>query len=113
MSLRIFTIGALSVLTAVVAVSAIGPPQPVLRRPNSPGPAMVHVAASRSLQQQASPTASKFDASLAEIARHSDTIRPDHAIEDLHAVNPAAKFAQPSDSPAPLVLIDAITRGNP
>jgi hypothetical protein len=113
MSLRIFAIGALGVLTAVVAVSAIGPPQPVLKRPISPGPSLLHVAGSRSLQQQGSPTASKFDAALAEIARHADAIRPDHAIEDLHALNPAAKFAQPADSSTPLVLIDAITRGDP
>jgi hypothetical protein len=113
MSSRIFAIGALGALTAIAAVSAVGPPQPVLKRPNSPGTSMLHVAGSRSLQQQGSPTASKFDSALAEIARHVNAVRPDHAIEDLHALNPAAKFIQPSDSSTPLVLIDAITRGDP
>src|SRR3974390_1100998 len=113
MSSPIFAIGALSALAAIAAVSAVGPPQPVLKRPNSPGTSVLHVAGSRSLQQQASPKASKFDGALAEIARHAGAVRPDHAIEDLHALNPAAKFTQPADSSTPLVLIDAVTRDDP
>src|SRR5579862_4307735 len=112
MSSRFFAIGALGVITAITAVSAVGPPQPVLKRPNSPGTATLHISGSRSPQQRASATASKFDAALAEIARHANFVRPDHAIEDLHALNPAAKFTQPADSSTPLVLIDAVTRGD-
>src|SRR5450631_1437757 len=113
MSSRIFAVGALSVLTAITAVSAVGPSQPMLKRPNSPGTSSLHVSGSRSVQQRLSATGSKFDASLAEIARHVNRVRPGHALEDLHALNPAARFTQAADSSAPLVLIDAITKGDP
>jgi hypothetical protein len=73
----------------------------------------LHVSGSRSLQQRQSITASKFDASLAEISRHVNSLRAGHALEDLHSLNPAAKFMQPADSSTPLVLIDATTRGDP
>jgi hypothetical protein len=113
MSSRFLAIGALGILTGITAVSAVGPSQPMLHRPNSPGSAQLHVAGSRSLQQRQSAAASKFDASLAEISRHVSSVRPGHAVEDLHALNPAAKFTQPANSSTPLVLIDAITTGNP
>ena len=113
MSSRIFAIGALGVLTAITAVSAVGPSQPMLKRPNSPGTSSLHVSGSRSAQQRLSATGSKFDASLAEISRHVSSMRPGHALEDLHALNPAARFTQPADSSSPLVLIDAITKGDP
>ncbi|HEY0802764.1 MAG TPA: S8 family serine peptidase [Steroidobacteraceae bacterium] len=74
---------------------------------------MLHVSGSRSLQQRASATASKFDASLAEISRLAGGVRPGHALEDLHSLNPAAKFTQPANSSTPLVLIDATTKGDP
>ncbi|HXI47751.1 MAG TPA: S8 family serine peptidase [Steroidobacteraceae bacterium] len=41
------------------------------------------------------------------------SVRPGHAVEDLHALNPAARFVQPANSSTPLVLIDAITTGDP
>jgi subtilase family protein len=113
MSSRFLAIGALGILTAITAVSAVGPSQPMLHRPNSAGTSTLHVAGSRSLQQRQSAAGSKFDASLAEIARHVSSVRPDHAVEDLHAVNPAARFMQPASTSVPLVLIDAITTGDP
>jgi Subtilase family len=113
MSSRFLAIGALGILTAITAVSAVGPSQPMLHRPNSAGTSTLHVAGSRSLQQRQSPAGSKFDASLAEIARHVGSVRPGHAMEDLHALNPAARFTQPASTSTPLVLIDAITTGDP
>jgi hypothetical protein len=113
MSLRFLAIGALGILTGITAVSAVGPSQPMLHRPNLPGSAQLHVAGSRSLQQRQSAAGSKFDASLAEIARHASSVRPGHAVEDFHALNPAARFTQPANSSTPLVLIDAITTGDP
>jgi hypothetical protein len=112
MSSRFLAIGALGILTAITAVSAVGPSQPMLHRPNLSGTAQLHIAGSRSLQQRQSPAGSKFDASLAEIARHVSSVRPGHAVEDLHALNPAAKFTQPANTSTPLVLIDAITTGD-
>jgi hypothetical protein len=113
MSSHIIAIATISVLAGVSAVSAVGPSQPMHLRPNAPGNSSLHVAGSRSAQQRDSAAGSKFDAALAEIARHVSTLRPGHALEDLHALNPAAKFSHPADSTAPLVLIDAITRGDP
>ena len=59
------------------------------------------------------PASAKFDGSLAEISRHVSTLRVGHEIEDLRALNPAAKFLQTASSSTPLVLIDAITTGDP
>jgi Subtilase family len=112
MSSRIFAIGALSALCTLTAVSAVGPPS-VLLHHAIPGKATLHIVGGRSTQQQRDPASSKFDGSLAEIARHVSTLRAGHEIEDLHALNPAAKFVQTADSSVPLVSIDAVTTGDP
>src|SRR5258708_5415451 len=112
MSSRNFAFATISVLAGVSAVSAVGPSQPMHLRPNAPGTSILHVAGSRSAQQRDSAAASKFDASLAEIARHVSGVRPGHALEDLHALNPAARFSHAANSSSPLVLIDAITTGD-
>jgi hypothetical protein len=39
-------------------------------------------------------------------------VRPDHALQDLHTLNPAARFVQSAEG-EPLVLIDAVTTGDP
>src|SRR6204780_2574699 len=113
MSLRIFAIVTVSALTALSAVSAVGPSQPMHLRPNAPGNSALHVAGSRSAQQGNSASGAKYDASLAEIARHVSSLRPGSGLQDLHALNPAVKFSQPANSSSPLVLIDAITKGDP
>jgi hypothetical protein len=113
MSLRIFAIVTVSALTTLSAVSAVGPSQPRHLPPNAPGPSLLHVAGSRSAQQRDSASGSKFDATLAEIARHASSLRPESALQDLHNLNPAARFSRPANSSSPLVLVDAITRGDP
>jgi hypothetical protein len=113
MSSRFLAIGTLGLLTAITATSAVGPSQPMLKRPNPPGNSQLHIAGSRSLQQRQSASGSKFDASLAEISRHVSSVRPGHALEDLHALNPAVRFTHPAGSAVPLVLIDAVTTGDP
>jgi hypothetical protein len=113
MSSRNFAILTVGVLMTLSAVSAVGPSQPRHLRPNAPGKSVLHVAGSRSAQQRSSASGSKYDASLAEIARHVSSLRPGAALADLHALNPAARFSQPANSSSPLVLIDAITKGDP
>ncbi len=113
MSSRIFAIVALGTLTALSAVSAVGPTQPTLVRPKQPGKSPLHMFGNRSMRQLQSAAGSKFDAALAEIARHSNRVSAEHALEDLHSLNPAARFMQQPASSSPLVLVDAITRGNP
>jgi len=81
--------------------------------PNAAGNSLLHVAGSRSAQQRNSASGSKFDASLAEIARHVNSLRPGSELQDLHALNPAARFSRPTNGSSPLVLIDAITKGDP
>jgi hypothetical protein len=113
MSSRIFAILTVGALMTLSAVSAVGPPHPMHLRPNAPGNSVLHVAGSRSAQQRNSASGSKYDASLAEIARHVNSLRPGSALADLHALNPAARFSLPANSSSPLVLIDAITKGDP
>jgi hypothetical protein len=112
MTSRIFALGAVAALAAISAVSAVGPSQPRLHA-TVPGTAKLQAFGSRSAEQRASANGSKFDAALADIARHLNRVRPDHALADLHALNPVAKFIQPADSAEPLVSIDAITLGDP
>jgi Subtilase family len=112
MTSRIFALGAVAAFAAISAVSAVGLVQPRLHA-SVPGTAQLRAIGSRSAEQRASSTGSKFDAALAEIARHLNRVRPDHALADLHALNPVAKFIQPADSAVPLVSIDAITLGDP
>jgi len=112
MTSRFFAVGTVAGLVAISAVSAVGPVQPRLHA-TPPGAAKLQAVGSRSREQSASATGSKFDAALADIARHLNRVRPDHALTDLHALNPVAKFIQPADSAEPLVSIDAITLGDP
>ncbi len=112
MTSRFFAVGTVAALVAISAVSAVGPVQPRLHA-TMPGAAKLQAVGSRSAEQSASATSSKFDAALAEIARHLNRVRPEHALSDLHALNPVAKFILPADGAEPLVSIDAITLGDP
>jgi Subtilase family len=111
MSLRFFAIGVVGVLTAITAASAVSPGQLIRLHAHAAGTSKLHVAGSRTPQQRASATGSKYDVALAEIARHVSAVRP--TLQDLHALNPAARFKQPKNFPVPLVSIDAVTRGDP
>ncbi len=111
MSLRFFAIGAVGVLTAITAASAVGPGQLIRLHAHAPGTSRLHVAGARSPQQVATAPSSKFDGTLAEISRH---VRSEHpGVRELHVLNPAAKFALPANSSVPLVSVDAVTRGDP
>ena len=56
--------------------------------------------------------AAKLDSVLADLARHASRVRPDHALGDLHALSPAARFTTSKSTAMPLVAIDAVTRGD-
>jgi MYXO-CTERM domain-containing protein len=113
MTSRFFAIGILAALTTLTAVSAVGPLHPRLHPQVAAGHSALRAYGSRSAQQSESATASKFDAALADISRHMNRVRPGHTVQDLHTLNPAARFIQPADSATPLVLIDAVTTGDP
>ncbi len=111
MSSRFLAIGAVGVLTAISAASAVGPGQLIRLHAHAPGASLLRVAGNRNPQQSATAPSSKFDGALAEISRH---VRSEHpGVRDLHVLNPAAKFVQPSNSSVPLVSVDAVTRGDP
>src|ERR1700704_3507175 len=107
-------VGVLALAGVVAASSAQSPLRPRAQR-ESPTPAVAHLIAfgSRSPAQQRSASARKLDGALADLARHAYRVRPGHALEDLHALSPAARFAPARENSEPLVLVDAVTRGDP
>jgi len=103
----------LAVMALVVASSAHSAVRPASHRA-SPA-AGVHLVAfgSRSPAQWHSATLGKLDGALADLARHAHRVRAGHALEDLHSLSPAARFAPARENSEPLVLVDAVTRGDP
>ena len=100
-------------LVGLVAASSTYPPQ-ALRHPVAPaGSAPLMAFGGRSAAQLASGIGGKLDAALADLAEHASRVRPDHTLEDLHAMNPAARFLQHGPGGEPLVAVDAVTRGDP
>jgi hypothetical protein len=112
MNFRYVVLGALAVLTGITVASDVSPMRLSPVQFNVAGAVKLHAYGSRSTQQVASSTARKMDAALAEISRHLSQVRADHAIEDLHTLNPAARFGQPAGG-EPMVLVDAVTSGDP
>src|SRR5580658_4590637 len=114
MASRFLAFGALAVLAAVTASSAVIPPAlNRLQSKSAPGAAHLYVSGSRSAQQRHSAVAAKLDSVLADLSRHAALARPGHALADLHSLSPASRFTQISAKEAPLVLVDANTRGDP
>jgi hypothetical protein len=113
MSIRLLAIGALAVLAATSASSAVSPLQLKSPKPNAaPGSAHLYVVGTRSAQQVRGSNA-KLDSVLADLVRHAGRARPEHMLADLHSLSPAARFAQHGAGATPLVAIDATTRGSP
>ena len=94
----------------LAAALSLSIPGPALAA--SPAP-VLHVYGTRSAAQRDSATAGKLDAALADISRHLSAARPGSMLADLHELHPAARFKQSTATGAPLVLIDAVTRGDP
>ena len=78
-----------------------------------PGAAQLMAFGGRNAAQRASASAARLDASLADLSRHLDRVRTDHALEDLHSLSPAAHFVQRAGDTVPLIAVDAVTRGDP
>jgi subtilisin family serine protease len=112
MPLRKIAMGMMGAVMAVAAASAVGPEQHPLRHEVTPGAAQLKAFGGRSAQQVASPSGSKFDPALAQIARHANKLRPGFEMQDLKNLNPGARFHQAPDG-TPMVLIEATSRGNP
>src|ERR1700730_6397007 len=114
MASRFFTIGTAAVLTTMAAGAAVSTLRHSQLRPGAaPGTAHLHAFGSRGAQQRQSANGGKFDGALADLSRHAALARPDHAVEDLQSLAPGVRFKQPAAGATPLVLIDAVTRGDP
>ena len=114
MALRFFALGTLVVLATVGVSSAVAPVQRnTLHAISPPGNARLYAVGTRSVAQRASADARKLDSVLADLSRHLTSVRPAHQLADLHSLSPAAKFIQRTPKATPLVLVDAVTRGDP
>jgi len=113
MALRFFTIGTLVAVTALAAAADVSTSGHTHLRPSvAPGSSPLRMFGVRGAQQRGS-SAAKFDGALADLSRHAHLVRPDHAVEDLQSLAPGVKFVQTAAGAAPLVLIDAVTVGDP
>ena len=113
MALRFFTIGTLVAVTALATASAVSTSRHThLRSSVAPGSSPLRMFGVRGVQQRGSSVA-KFDGALADLSRHAHLARPGHAVEDLQSLAPGVKFVQTAAGAAPLVLIDAVTVGDP
>jgi subtilisin family serine protease len=101
----------LAVLAASSADSVVPAAKQTLAR--GTGQAQLMAFGGRSAAQRASGSAAKLDAALADLSRHLDRVRGDHALEDLHSLSPAAHFVRRAGNAAPLIAVDAVTRGDP
>jgi Subtilase family/Putative Ig domain len=101
-------------LIGMMAASATSPLRPILRHPAVPAGGRPLLAfGGRSAAQQRSGVGGKLDAALADLSSHAYLARPDHMLEDLRSLSPAAHFMQRSAGTEPLVAVDAVTRGDP
>ena len=112
MASRFFTFGALAALTLVSAAAVSTLRHPHARPVAAPATSHLRVFGSRGTQRGAA-SGAKFDGALADLWRHEALARPGHVLEDLRSLAPAARFKQGAADEAPLVLIDAVTLGDP
>lgn len=104
-------LGVLALLGAAGAGSVV--PQPARQAAGVTRAGQLMVFGGRSAAQMRSGIGGKLDATLADLSRHTAGVRAGHELADLHALNPAARFALHASGAPPLVAIDAVTRGDP
>jgi hypothetical protein len=83
------------------------------RAARSSGAHPLIVFGGRTPTQLSSPTGRKLDPTLADLVRHAAGVNPQHALTDLHALSPAARFTRSLTTAEPLISVDAVTRGDP
>jgi hypothetical protein len=104
--------GALAAMAASSAGSS--PPLPRFRAAAvAPGNAPLRVVGTRSAEQRRSASNGRLDSVLSDLSRHAGKARTDHALADLHSLSPAARISISRLTGKPLVLVDAVTRGDP
>ncbi len=108
---------ALAVIAGIVgtsaATSAIQRPKVTASSVHETARGHLMAYGGRSSAQQRSGVGAKFDAQLAELARHVSSARPGReGLMDLHSMNPAAHFIVSRKSGIQYVAVDAVTRGD-
>jgi hypothetical protein len=103
----VLAFGLLFTVTATLAASPILPPSP--QRLTQSGRSVLHAFGGGGLARQASGSSARFDATLAGLGQ----VRASSALSDLHELNPAVHFRSSNRGGGPLVLVDAVTRGDP
>jgi hypothetical protein len=106
----VLSIGILSALVATRAAAPVPPWRPHLQA--TAGSSTLRVFSGRSSAQRARGATDKLDATLASLLQHLPRVRSQQALADLHALNPAVRYKLARTSGEPLVLIDAVTRGD-
>jgi PASTA domain-containing protein/subtilase family protein len=115
MQSRTVLLGGVALLGAVATLAAVFAPRALnLRYGRQAAPGAAHLVAftGRSPAQRAASDSDKMDAALADLVRHAPRARRGHALADLHAMNPAARFRPAEIDGQALVLVDAVTRGD-
>ncbi|HYX73525.1 MAG TPA: S8 family serine peptidase [Steroidobacteraceae bacterium] len=108
-----FAVGGLALL-ALLAADAADSVVPIQKpAARSSGGAQLMAFGGRSAAHRETGSSAKLDAALADLSRHLNRVRSERALEDLHALSPAARFMASTGSAAPLVAVDAVTRGDP
>jgi len=103
-----------AILSAIAASRAASPTLPSrTHRAVTAGGAQLRAFGGRSAAQRGTVIGLKLDATLAGLASHLSHVRPEHALADLHGLNPAARFKLSAATATPMVLVDATTRGDP
>ncbi len=111
---RRLLIGAVSLVAALAASSAVAPGHFIsLRGHMTPGVAHLRAFGGRSLAQTQSVSGRKLDGALADLSRHLGGVRAASALSDLRGLSPAARFSVDPMDAVSRVLIDAVTRGDP
>jgi hypothetical protein len=118
---RAVRLGALSIsqLWAMITAAALvtpsfAAPPPLNVNANVAGAAELRAFGARGSRQSANAfNDAKLDGALADLSNHAAQARPEQWLADLHAMSPAARFLQPTPGETPLILIDAIARGDP
>ncbi len=118
MSSPLPSLAPIAVLAALAAASTANPGQilgthPGLRAHSPVGSAPLRAFGIRGARQQRSASGDRLDGALNDLTRHIGRARPGSMLPDLQALGPALRFRQDTVDAAPLVLVDAVTRGDP
>ena len=110
---RFTRLGITTLAIATVTATALAGivPRARLTQPAA-APAVAHLVAFGARGHSTNPATRKLDSMLADIARHASRMGSGSKLADWRALNPAARF-QVTASAGPMVLIDAVTRGDP